>query len=143
MVRVHLLGCETRNATPTGSSVRDLQLRTAFIVQRRDPDMIIALGQCTGLRWRGLASWTVQKAMSIAGYARRIPAHDLVLFSDSDVIFVSPLSAAEVEHRFDEARVGQDILFQAEPFCTQHVHLLWGGTTSRYFAVMVASHIRM
>ena len=37
----------------------------------------------------------------------------LVVFSDSDVVFAAALSAAEVERRFDEARVGRDIVFPA------------------------------
>ena len=65
-------------------------------------------------------------------YARSVPAHELLLVSDSDVVFNGiHVDAAAVAHRFERARVGPggsdppaDVVFQSEPWC-------WAPTSQR------------
>ena len=74
---------------------------------------------CLGYKWEGFFT----KARAILAYlaSGRAAPHDLVLFSDSDVVFNAPVAVAEVQRRFEAALEDNGpecrVLFQAEAWC--------------------------
>ena len=59
----------------------------------------------------------ILKARAVAEYAQRVPPTDVLIFSDSDVLFNSAASPKDVLHRFHNARGSARVVFMAEPWC--------------------------
>ena len=50
-------------------------------------------------------------------YAKAVNPRDLLVFTDTDVIINARMRVGDVFRRFDAARLGSRLLFQAEPIC--------------------------
>ena len=112
---VHVLTCETRPYAINGTAVRDLRLRT--MRGALGPGFVVT-ELCAGMTTKGQSKVTGLR--KLASYAAHAPPDDVILFGDSDVLFIGrAVSPAEVIHRFELAQrnAGSKIIFQAEPHC--------------------------
>lgn len=117
---VHFLRCETRNSTQQNFHVQTMPRLSAF-------GGVVASNVCLGLKWHrhagtGLLSQLSAnmyvKVPAIQRYAASIPPDDLIFVLDSDSIFnVRSVTSAKVLSRFEAARDGRQVVFQAEPYC--------------------------
>ena len=114
--KVHILTCETRSTRSNGTRSRDLGRRTQQILG----DDFVVKELCSDLHvgFTGTGFPKVRGLRKLVGYAQSVPPHELLIVSDSDVLFNGfRATGDEVHARFDRARGSALIVFQAEPFC--------------------------
>ena len=111
-IGVHLLTCETRLAVRNGTTARDLRLRTLM----PSSSSFIVAELCESKVWPK-RDFGMMKASAVADYARHAPPADLLIFTDSDVLFNGVATPGEFVRRFDAARGSSRIVFMAEPWC--------------------------
>ena len=130
---VHILTCETHTVAPgPGPESRAAALGREPAIQMSpntsylrslaayapEPRLVRA-NACIGYKWDGFFT----KAKAILAYlaSGRAAPHDLVLFSDSDVLWNAPVPVAEVHRRFEAALEDNGpscrVVFQAEAWC--------------------------
>ena len=113
MSRVHLLSCETRPSFGNTSSFRDLHFESRKLL----PHGFVMRNLCTGMRWESGGRSLMAKPRKLLDYALSTGPRELLVFTDSDVVFNAKLDSHELLRRFESARNGSKLLFQAEPMC--------------------------
>ena len=117
--RVHFLSCETRRASVNGTAPRNLYART----RRRLPEGVVVRNLCVELRYSG----TMLRPQQVLKYAQAAAPSTLLVFTDTDVVFNVKLTSEELIQRFEVARAGARVLFQADQTCFAPREELIGG----------------
>ena len=114
--RVHVITCETRANFGNGTDARSMMLRSLRVRSVGSAATgVVTKDVCVGHKWNGVGT-KLARIQSYVSNGSTAP-NDLVLFTDSDVVFNLPLDGSRLRQLFDLARGAGRIVFQGEPWC--------------------------